>query len=76
MPIYVYETVGRSKRQFEVQQSMKDEPLKVHPETGEAVQRVITGGYGFIDKGKSKAKAQAAPRRPGCCGGGGCGCHH
>ncbi len=44
MPVYVYETVredGQPGEQFEVVQSMKDEPLKAHPETGEPVRRVI-----------------------------------
>ena len=37
MPIYVYETTDTSKpiRRFEVKQSMKDEPLRVDPKTGE-----------------------------------------
>ena len=38
MPTYVYETTDPTKpvRRFEVRQSMKDEPLRVDPETGEA----------------------------------------
>lgn len=73
MPTYVYETTGKSKRRFEVKQSMNDAPLTRDPETGEPVTRVISGGYGFIEKGKSKA-APVAPRAHRCCGGG-CGCH-
>jgi predicted nucleic acid-binding Zn ribbon protein len=38
MPTYVYETIPQAPdeepEQFEVQQSMKDKPLKKHPETG------------------------------------------
>ena len=44
MPIYVYETVqadGSGGDRFEIHQSMKDEPLAVHPETGEPVRRVF-----------------------------------
>lgn len=44
MPVYVYEVVredGQPGEQFEVVQSMKDEPLTQHPETGEPVRRVI-----------------------------------
>ncbi len=72
MPIYVYETTGTKKpvRRFEIQQSMKDAPLKVHPETGEPVKRVITGGYGIMQKGSA---APVAPRHS--CGSGSCGCH-
>ena len=38
---------------FEVKQSMKDEPLRVDPETGEPVRRVISGGYGVHVPGGS-----------------------
>lgn len=71
MPIYVYETTDATKpaRRFEIQQSMKDAPLKVHPETGEPVKRVITGGYGILQKGA------AAPAPKHSCGSGSCGCH-
>lgn len=55
MPTYVYETTDRTKpvRRFEIQQSMNDKPLKVDPETGEAVRRVISGGYGVHVRGGS-----------------------
>lgn len=45
MPIYVYEVIeedGRDGEQFEVVQSMNDEPLQKHPETGQPVRRVYT----------------------------------
>ena len=44
MPIYVYETVkedGSAGERFEIHQSMKDEALTTHPETGEKVRRVF-----------------------------------
>ena len=46
MPVYVYEVVReegdeREPERFEVVQSMKDDALTVHPETGEPVKRVI-----------------------------------
>lgn len=54
MPTYIYETIpkedGEQVVQFEVKQSMTDAPLEVHPETGQAVQRVISGGFGHIRK--------------------------
>lgn len=52
MPTYVYETTDPKKpvRHFEIRQSMKDEPLRVHPETGEPVRRVISGGLGYMSK--------------------------
>jgi predicted nucleic acid-binding Zn ribbon protein len=68
MPTYIYETVpkktGARPKRFEVKQSMNDNPLTKHPETGETVRRVIAGGYGFI------AQKSAPPPSP-CCGGGG-----
>lgn len=71
MPTYVYETVKRPARRYEIKQSMKDAALSVHPETGEEIRRVITGGYGYLAKGKSAA----APSSHSC-GHGGCGCGH
>ena len=50
MPTYVYETLGPSKRVFEVKQSMKDAALTTDPETGEPVRRVISGGYGLLQR--------------------------
>ena len=70
MPIYVYETTSadRPVQRFEVTQSMRDEPLRAHPETGEPVRRVISGGMGVMVTGSSKP-----PSSGGC--GSGCGCH-
>ncbi len=71
MPTYVYETIpsksGEKIEQFEVQQSMNDAPLKKHPETGQPVRRVITGGYGYVSKGRSSTNG-------GHSCGHGCGC--
>jgi predicted nucleic acid-binding Zn ribbon protein len=54
MPTYVYETTDPSKpvRQFEVTQSIHDEPLKADPETGEAARRIISGGSNLLVRGK------------------------
>ncbi len=74
MPTYVYRTLEEPYFEFEVKQSMHDEPLKVHPETGVPVRRVIKGGYGIMQTGNS---SQPAPSSGGggCCGGA-CGCRH
>lgn len=48
MPFYVYEIIredGQPREQFEVFQQISDEPLTEHPETGEPVQKVITGCF-------------------------------
>jgi hypothetical protein len=77
MATYVYETIprqaGEAPRRFEVAQSMKDAPLERHPDTGEPVRRVITGGYGLMGMREKTAAAApaAAPCAPGCaCHGG------
>ena len=51
MPTYTYRVIssdGRNGERFEVVQGMRDEPLTVHPRTGEPVRRVITGGSGVL----------------------------
>jgi len=72
MPTYVYETVprdpGQAPLRFELDQRMSAPALTVHPDTGEPVRRVISGGLGFIG---CESKGGAAPA--GGCGMGGCG---
>jgi hypothetical protein len=69
---YVYETIprrdGEASIRFEVVQSMKDAPLTRHPDTGEPVRRVISGGFGYMEKAgpKSATAPAAAPCMPGC----------
>lgn len=46
---YVYQREDGTK--FEVEQSMKDKPLKKCPETGQKCRRVITGGYATLFMG-------------------------
>ena len=57
MTTYIYETIPDdpkiAPRRFEVQQKMSDPPLKVDPESGLPVRRVITGGSGNIMRGLS-----------------------
>ena len=73
MATYVYETTSTDKpvRRFEVQQSMKDEPLRVDPETGEPVRRIISGGLGVLVPGGSTGPSVGSVGRCGS----GCGCH-
>ncbi|MGC6424869.1 MAG: FmdB family zinc ribbon protein [Lentimonas sp.] len=70
MPTYVYEIIPSKKEekpvQFEVQQSMKDEPLKAHPETGEPVRRVISGGFGYVGS-RSAEESGSCGTGCGCC---------
>lgn len=73
MATYIYETIprreGEAPRRFEVVQSMKDGALTRHPDTGEPVRRVISGGFGYMEKAGPKSApvaAAAAPCAPGC----------
>ncbi|MGJ8640886.1 MAG: FmdB family zinc ribbon protein [Opitutaceae bacterium] len=70
MPTYIYETVpqeeGQDPKQFELQQSMKDAPLTTHPETGEPVRRLISGGYGFVGSAK-EGSGDSCGTGCGCC---------
>jgi predicted nucleic acid-binding Zn ribbon protein len=75
MATYVYETIpaaeGQPVRTYEISQSMKDEALTKHPETGEPIRRVITGGLGIMTTSKG---ASSVPQPSSHCCGGGCGC--
>ena len=78
MPTYVYETVSadpKKVRRFEVQQRMSETPLTSDPETGEAVQRVISGGLGFTG---CDTRSSGAPMLGGSggCAAPGCGHSH
>lgn len=75
MTTYVYEIVPQDPnevpRQIEIRQSMKDEPLTRHPETGEPIRRVVSGGLGLM----GTRPAEPAPGsghsccgRSNCCG--------
>ncbi len=72
MTTYIYETIpahpDEPPQVFEWKQRMTDAALTRHPETGQPVRRVISGGLGYLQKGKSQSPSQAS------CGAG-CGCH-
>lgn len=71
MATYVYETIPASAdepvERFEIRQSMMDDALQAHPDTGKPIRRVITGGYLSTSGGSS-------PLPAGGGGGGGGGC--
>jgi len=71
MPTYQYATIpardGDTVEYFEVTQRMADAPLTRHPDTGVPVQRVISGGLGFV--------CERAAGGDGAHGNGGCSCH-
>lgn len=70
MPTYVYEIIPDNPSleitTFEYKQGMNDEPITVHPETGQPVRRVITGGFtlGSINHNSSSTSS--------CCSSGSC----
>lgn len=50
MPTYTYRREDGST--FEMQQRITDDPLETCPETGQEVERIITGNAGVIFKGE------------------------
>ena len=77
MATYIYETIPEAPdqpvRTYEIQQSMRDAAFTRHPETGEPIRRVITGGLGIMTSSRAGAPAPA-PSGGHCCAGAGCGC--
>ncbi|MFZ0710460.1 MAG: hypothetical protein WAM53_10505 [Terrimicrobiaceae bacterium] len=74
MTTYVYETIpakeGDGVQYFEIKQSMRDTALTQHPETGQAIRRVILGGFGIL---KAENSSPASSSSCGCGPGGCCG---
>jgi predicted nucleic acid-binding Zn ribbon protein len=77
MAVYLYQTIplgdGDAVLTYEIRQSMKEAALTHHPETGEPIRRVITGGLGIMTS--SKGGPAPRPASGGSCCGSGCGCH-
>lgn len=70
---YLYETIptnpGEETRRYEITQSIHDDALTQHPETGEPIRRVILGGWGIpsIKSGKSSSGSSCGCGPSGCC---------
>lgn len=77
MPTYVYETIPRTEdeqpKRFEIRQSMKDDALTHHPDSGQPVRRVPIGGTGVMG-GSVGSSSSSGGSSGGSCGSG-CGCH-
>lgn len=80
MPVYEYEILtvdGAVRGVLEVEQKMADPPLARHPETGEALRRVLSAT--FARTAESSASSGCAdgscgvPASFGGCAGGSCG---
>lgn len=73
MPTYLYETIPATPDEaidrFEVRQSFSEAPLTIHPDSGAAVRRVISGGLGLMTKPEHSLPEPG----PGC-GPANCGC--
>lgn len=75
MATYLYETIPsrpeETPEQFEHWQSMKDDALTHHPETGVPVRRLVIGGFAPMGTRKMKVRSAAST---GCdhSGGGPC----
>ena len=65
MPTYIYETIPESccadPKHYEIIQPDSEAPLTRHPETGEAIKRVILGGIELVKREEDS-----------CCSGTGC----
>ena len=74
MPIYIYETIPEKASEkpirYEIKQSIKEDALSKHPETGKHIRRVITGGI-FTSPNKSGSvvrKSCCSSGSDSCCG--------
>jgi predicted nucleic acid-binding Zn ribbon protein len=63
MPTYVYETISPTPERFEIRQSFDEAALTAHPETGEPVRRVMSGGLAVLPNG---LKSNDGPETGGC----------
>ncbi len=76
MITYLYETIptrnGEEPKVYEIRQPMGAPALTHHPDNGEPLRRIISGGVGV----QTSRKGASSPPPSSCgCGHGGCGCH-
>ena len=67
MPTYVYETISTTPERFEIRQGFTDPVLTTHPETGEPVRRVISGGLAIMPNNGSSPETAAHGCGPATC---------
>jgi len=72
MPTYEYYCDSCGKR-FDVFQGMGDEPKKSCPACGQNVRRLISGGSGFIMKGRNDFQMPSCAGGCSCAASGSCG---
>jgi len=70
MPTYIYETIPEEPSEkpyrFELKQSITEETLTTHPETGRPIRKIITGSGLLSSSEKDEAPA---PMSGSCCSG-------
>lgn len=71
MPTYVYRRTDGTT--FETQQRITEDPLEECPETGQPVERIITGSPGIITDSPSGSSDEHAGAQPPTCSGPLCG---
>lgn len=68
MPTYIYETIPEEPSEkpyrFEMKQSITEDTLTTHPETGRPIRKIITGS-GLL----SSSEKDEAPMSGTCCSG-------
>lgn len=66
MPTYIYETIPEEPSEkpyrFEIKQSMTEDTLTTHPETGRPIRKIVTGN-GIL----SSSEKDEAPMSGGSC---------
>jgi hypothetical protein len=71
MATYLYETIpadpSAAPERFEIQQSMKDDALIRHPDTGVPVRRIVTGGFAPIGVNRWRNRKIAGSAPSGVC---------
>jgi len=68
---YLYETIPASEDEepsrFEIKQSIHEDALTHHPETGQPIRRVILGGWGLVSTSTDGDPPPPSCCSPGCC---------
>jgi hypothetical protein len=68
MPYYTYESLVNEGLRFEFQQSIHDDPLTCHPESGEPIKKIIVAGAAILIPGlrRSTVVNKLSPAATAC----------
>ncbi len=67
MPTYVYETISSTPERFELRQGFDEPALTTHPQTGEPVRRVMSGGLAVLPNGLKSSSGSDGSCGPETC---------